>query len=112
MTALQEGTPADYQARITGLMESLGAAMPGVGYLLGGALVALGSPRTAFAVAGGGVLAARRSPASCCARGSTGTPASFVADARVRTEAGPRRGPRAEPRPLASGNAPDGLNLT
>ena len=56
MTALQERTPAGYQARITGLMESLGAAMPGVGYLLGGAIVALGSPRTAYAVAGAGVL--------------------------------------------------------
>jgi Transmembrane secretion effector len=56
MTALQEATPADYQARITGLLESLAAAMPGVGYLLGGALVALGSPRTAYAVAGAGVL--------------------------------------------------------
>ena len=57
VTALQETTPADYQARIVGLLESLGAAMPGVGYLIGGALVALGSPRTAYAVAGAGVLA-------------------------------------------------------
>jgi MFS family permease len=56
MTALQEATPTDYQARIVGLLESLAAAMPGVGYLLGGALVAIGSPRTAYAVAGGGVL--------------------------------------------------------
>jgi predicted MFS family arabinose efflux permease len=56
VTALQEHTPADYQARVVGLLESLGAAMPGVGYLLGGALVALGSPRTAYAAAGGGVL--------------------------------------------------------
>jgi MFS family permease len=56
MTALQEATPTDYQARIAGLLESLAAAMPGVGYLLGGALVAIGSPRTAYAVAGGGVL--------------------------------------------------------
>jgi len=56
MTALQERTPAGYQARITGLMESLGAAMPGVGYLLGGAIVALWSPRTAYAIAGAGVL--------------------------------------------------------
>ena len=31
MTALQEQTARDFQARITGLMESLGAAMPGVG---------------------------------------------------------------------------------
>jgi MFS family permease len=56
VTALQEMTPADYQARIVSMLESLGAAMPGVGYLLGGILTALGSPRTAYAVAGGGVL--------------------------------------------------------
>ena len=56
MTALQEATPSDYQARIVGLLESLAAAMPGVGYLLGGALVAIGSPRTAYAFAGAGVL--------------------------------------------------------
>ncbi len=56
ITALQEMTPRDYQARITGLLESLGSAMPGIGYLIGGALVALGSPRTAYAVAGAGVL--------------------------------------------------------
>ena len=30
--------------------------MPGVGFLLGGMIVALGSPRTAFAVAGVGIL--------------------------------------------------------
>jgi hypothetical protein len=56
MTALQEQTPPDYQARITGLMESLGAAMPGIGYLLGAAIVAAWSPRTAYAVAGAGLL--------------------------------------------------------
>ncbi len=56
VTALQEATPSDYQARIVGLLESLPAAMPGIGYLLGGALVALGSPRTAYGVAGAGVL--------------------------------------------------------
>ena len=56
VTTLQEMTPTDYQARIVGLLESLAAAMPGVGYLIGGALVVLGSPRTAYAVAGVGVL--------------------------------------------------------
>jgi predicted MFS family arabinose efflux permease len=56
VTTVQEMTPIDYQARIMGLLEALGAAMPGVGYLIGGALVALGSPRTAYAVAGAGVL--------------------------------------------------------
>jgi MFS family permease len=56
MTQLQEATPAEFQSRMSGLLESLGAAMPGVGFLLGGSIVALGSPRTAFAVAGAGVL--------------------------------------------------------
>ena len=56
MTALQEATPPEFQARMSGLLESLGAAMPGVGFLLGGAIVALGSPRTAFAFAGAGIL--------------------------------------------------------
>jgi MFS family permease len=56
VTALQEATPSDYQARIVSLLESIGAAMPGVGYLLGGVLVAIGSPRTAYAFAGAGVL--------------------------------------------------------
>jgi predicted MFS family arabinose efflux permease len=56
MTALQEHTARDYQARIAGLMESLGAAMPGVGFLLGGAIVAASSPRAAYAVAGAGLV--------------------------------------------------------
>jgi MFS family permease len=56
MTALQEQTPAPYQARIAGMMESIGFAMPGVGYLLGGAIVALADPRAAYAFAGVGVV--------------------------------------------------------
>jgi hypothetical protein len=56
MTQLQEATPPEFQARMSGLLESLGAAVPGVGFLAGGAIVALGSPRTAFACAGAGIL--------------------------------------------------------
>lgn len=56
MTALQEQTARDYQARVSGLMESLGAAMPGFGFLIGGAIVAASSPRAAFAVAGVGLI--------------------------------------------------------
>jgi MFS family permease len=56
MTALQEQTARDFQARVAGLMESIGAAMPGVGFLLGGAIVAVFSPRVAYAVAGGGLM--------------------------------------------------------
>ena len=56
MTALQEATPPEYQARVVGLLESALAAMPGFGYLIGGILTAAGSPRTAYAVAGTGTL--------------------------------------------------------
>ena len=57
MTMLQEATPAHLQARVVGLLESVGAAMPGIGFVLGGALAAIWSPRAAYAVAGVGVLA-------------------------------------------------------
>jgi predicted MFS family arabinose efflux permease len=56
MTALQEATPADLQARITGLLESSASAMTGVGFLLGGLITAIFSPAAAFAVAGSGVV--------------------------------------------------------
>ncbi len=57
LTAVQEVTDTTLQARVVGLIESAGAAMPGVGFLLGGGVTALAGPRVAFAVAGGGVLA-------------------------------------------------------
>jgi MFS family permease len=56
MTALQESTPYDLQARVTGLLESIASAMTGVGFLIGGIVTALFSPPTAFAVAGVGVV--------------------------------------------------------
>jgi predicted MFS family arabinose efflux permease len=56
MTALQESTPQDLQARITGLLESIASAMTGVGFLLGGIITALASPQTAFLVSGVGVV--------------------------------------------------------
>ncbi len=56
MTALQESTPQDLQARITGLLESIASAMTGVGFLLGGIVTALFSPPTAFLVSGVGVV--------------------------------------------------------
>jgi MFS family permease len=57
MTALQESTPDDLQARITGLLESVTSAMTGVGFLIGGVITAITSPPTAFAVSGIGVAA-------------------------------------------------------
>jgi len=56
LTALQERTPPGLQARIGGLMESIAAVAPGIGYLLGGVLTAAVSTRLAFVVAGVGVL--------------------------------------------------------
>jgi hypothetical protein len=44
------------QARIGGLMESISAVAPGLGYLLGGVLTAAVSTRLAVLVAGVGVL--------------------------------------------------------
>jgi MFS family permease len=56
LTALQERTPDALQARIGGLMESVAAAAPGFGFLLGGLLTEAGSTRLAFALAGIGIL--------------------------------------------------------
>jgi len=57
LTAVQELVPDAMQARVNGFLESLSAAMPGIGFLLGGGLAVLDSPRLAFLVAGAGVLA-------------------------------------------------------
>ena len=56
VTAVQELTRAAYQARVLALLEALASAMPGVGFLLGGAIAVLSSPRLSYAVAGAGVL--------------------------------------------------------
>jgi len=56
MTALQESTPDDLQARVTGLLESVTSAATGIGFLIGGLITAITSPPTAFAVSGVGVV--------------------------------------------------------
>jgi len=55
-TALQEATQERWMALMMGLNESMFQLVPGAGILLGGALTALGSPRSALAVAGAGSL--------------------------------------------------------
>jgi MFS family permease len=57
ISAVQEMTVQGMQARVMSVLESVGAAMPGVGFLLGGVVAATASPRTAFLVAGSGVFA-------------------------------------------------------
>ncbi len=56
MTAVQAVTAAPYQARVVAMLEAIASAMPGVGFVIGGAVAALADPRAAFAVAGAGVL--------------------------------------------------------
>jgi MFS family permease len=56
VTAVQELTRATYQARVLSLLEALTSAMPGIGFLIGGAITALFAPRVAYAVAGAGVV--------------------------------------------------------
>jgi hypothetical protein len=46
-----------FQARVMALLESLAVAMPGVGFLIGGVVTAIASPRTSFVVAAGGIAA-------------------------------------------------------
>lgn len=57
ISAVQELTAESMQARVMSVLESIGAAMPGVGFALGGLIAALLSPRMTFLVAGVGVLA-------------------------------------------------------
>jgi MFS family permease len=57
ISAVQELTAQGMQARVMSVLESIGAAMPGVGYLVGGLIASGASPRSTFLVAGIGVLA-------------------------------------------------------
>jgi len=57
ISAVQELTAEAMQARVMAVLESIGAAMPGVGFLLGGVIATVADPRVAFTVAGIGVLA-------------------------------------------------------
>ena len=57
ISAVQELTAEAMQARVMSVLESIGAAMPGVGFALGGLIAALVSPRMTFLVAGAGVIA-------------------------------------------------------
>jgi MFS family permease len=57
ISAVQELTRQGMQARVMSVLESIGAAMPGVGYLLGGLIATGRDPRATFFIAGLGVLA-------------------------------------------------------
>lgn len=57
ISAVQELTLAGMQARVMSVLESIGAAMPAVGYLVGGLIATAASPRAAILFTGLGVLA-------------------------------------------------------
>ncbi len=52
VSAVQRLTPQPLQGRVMGALEAIGALAPAVGLSLGGGLVALSSPRTAWLVVG------------------------------------------------------------
>ncbi|HET6869180.1 MAG TPA: MFS transporter [Solirubrobacteraceae bacterium] len=56
-TAIQEEASEQWMAIMMSLYEAIFQSVPGAGMLIGGGLTALGSPRTALAVAGAGSLA-------------------------------------------------------
>jgi len=57
VSGVQELTTAGMQARVMSVLESIGAAMPGIGIALGGVIATVASPRAAFFAAGAGILA-------------------------------------------------------
>ncbi len=56
ISAVQELTAETMQARVMSVLESIGAAMPGIGFAVGGVIAAAVTPRTTFFVAGCGVI--------------------------------------------------------
>ena len=52
VSAVQELTVEAMQARVMSVLESIGAAMPGLGFLIGGVSPRVADPRAAFLVAG------------------------------------------------------------
>ena len=57
ISAVQELTVRGMQARVIGVLESIGSAMPGIGFLLGGVIATVAGTREVFVVAGVGVVA-------------------------------------------------------
>jgi hypothetical protein len=97
ISAVQELTTAGMQARVMSVLESVGAAMPGVGYLLGGLVASGGNPRAAFLLAGIGVLTIAAVAAPILGtkwperRGKT-SPGPLDADAEIMVELIPAAG--------------------
>jgi hypothetical protein len=57
VTAVQERTAEAFQTCVSGLCETVASVVPGLGFVAGGLLAALASPRAVYLVAGAGALA-------------------------------------------------------
>jgi hypothetical protein len=55
VTALQQAIPSNAQAAVMAVLESVNQVMPALGFIIGGVVTALSSPRIAYAVAAAGV---------------------------------------------------------
>ena len=69
VTGIQEGVSSAGQSAAMALLESISQVMPAVGFLLGGAVAALASPRAAYGVAAAGVVLVLLAAASRPPRG-------------------------------------------
>ncbi len=69
VSAVQEMTVPGMQARVMSVLESIGAAMPGVGFVIGGLIATAHDPRSTFLVAGIGVIAVALIAAALLGRG-------------------------------------------
>ncbi len=96
VSAVQELTAQAMQARVMSVLESVGTAMPGVGFLVGGLVATSHDPRAVFGVAGFGILVVVVVGTSLIAaawiRRRTGTgPGALDGAGEVMVELRPRR---------------------
>lgn len=95
LSAVQQLTPRSLHGRMMGAVESLGALCPAIGLLLGGALVALSSSRTAFLVVG--LAATATTAAFLRLAAGPGLKPRVDGDAQAATDEGPQRNVRVHP---------------
>ncbi len=128
VSALQRLTPPNLQGRVMGALESIGALCPAIGLSLGGALVALDSPRFAFLIVGAGAVistigfmrisldsraperaasgeALGRAPSG--AADGAGAPGEHAGTGELAASAGPGRGPQRAEEELERAGAPE-----
>jgi predicted MFS family arabinose efflux permease len=107
ISAVQRLTPENLHGRMMGAVESLGAICPAIGLALGGALVALSSPRGAFLVVGlGATLSTVAFVRLRLTAPASATPASSASDVEPEWAPPPPQAPSPQAPPP---QAPDSL---